>query len=563
MSSQIEISKRLLLVNTASGIVARVVNVSAVVWLHQYLLRRISPEEYQLLPVLTGIILLVPLLTTVLTAGLGRFVVAAYARGDERDITQIVSTMFPLLLAAGGVLLAGGLAFSWYVDRILSIPPGQVWDARIMMALLMLSVGTRPPCAVFTVGLFVRQKFVLHNFLKVAAELLRLVLLFLLLFGVSTRVLWVVVANVTIEVLMTIVLVVVSRRLIPALRFRRSEIRWERARELMSFGGWNFLSYLAWRLRLTVMPLILNRLATPMDVNMYYIGSLPRRQIELWADVLAVPLSPVVTGMHATGAKERVRNVYMRGGRIGLWVTLMAALPAIIYSRTLIRLYIGNEFMDAAVVIAFTLASLPISNGAWMIWQVANATGRMRGMGIRSLVIQLLVIGMAFYLVHEHGWGAVGAAFASFAIGVATTSITLWPLGLKLADVKFGTWVRQTLVPGLAPGCVAAVAWVALSILVEPDSWIGLGLCTALGILCYMGMLLAFCLEPRDKEDLATVFTRVRDWVQGRPGAVAGWPAGQIASSGSDCSARSPVEPAACEDRDSGAGRCTNGSTSE
>lgn len=563
MSPRVEISKRLVLVNTASGIAARVVNISVLVWLHQYLLRRISPEEYQLLPVLTGIILLLPLLTSVLTAGLGRFVVAAYAKGDERDITQIVSTMFPLLLVAGGVLLAGGLAFSWYVDRILSIPPDRVWDARIMMALLMLSVGTRPPCSAFTVGLFVRQKFVLHNFLTVAHEMLRLVLLFILLFGVGTRVLWVVVANVTTEMSMTIVLVVVSRRLIPALRFRRSEIRWERARELMSFGGWNLLGYLAWRLRLTVIPLILNRLATPMDVNMYYIGSLPRRQIELWGDVLAVPLTPVVTGMHATGAKERIRSIYMRGGRLALWATLMAALPAIIYSRTLIRLYIGNEFMDAAVVIVFTLSCLPISNGAWMIWQVANATGRIRGLGIRSLVIQVLVIGAAFYLVREHGWGAVGAAFASFAIGVVTTSITLWPLGLKLADVEFTAWVRQTLVPGLAPGCVAAVVWVALNILVEPDSWMGLGLCTALGILCYMGMLLAFCLEPRDKEDLATVFTRIRDRMQGWPGAVVGWPAGQIARSGSDYSARASVEPTACEDGDSGAGRCTNESTSE
>ncbi len=524
MGPRVEISKRLVVVNTASGVVARVINISVLVWLHQYLLRRISPEEYQLLPVLTGIILLLPVLTTVLTAGLGRFVVAAYARGDERDITQIVSTMFPLLLAAGSVLLAGGLAFSWYVDRILSIPPDRVWDARIMMALLMLSVGTRPPCAAFAVGLFVRQKFVLHNFLKVADEMLRLVLLFILLFGVSTRVLWVVVANVTAEISMTLVLVVVSRRLIPALRFRRSEIRWERARELMSFGGWNLLSYLAARLRLTVIPLILNRLATPMDVNMYYIGSLPRRQIELWGDVLATPLSPVVTGMHAIGAKERVRNVYMRGGRMALWVTLMVALPAIIYSRTLIRLYIGNAFMDAAVVIAFTLACLPLHNGAWMIWHVANATGRIRALGIRSLVIQLLVIGATFYLVREHGWGAVGAAFASFGIAVATTSLTLWPLGLKLANVEFATWVRQTLVPGLAPGCVAAVAWVALDIVAKPNSWIGLGLCTGLGILCYTAILVGFCLEPRDKQDLATILTKVKSQIRSWSPVGGKWP---------------------------------------
>lgn len=548
MGSRVQISKRLVLINSTSAVIARIINVSVLVWLHQYLLRRISPEEYSLLPVLMAAILLLPLLTTVLTAGLGRFVVAAYAKGDDRCITQIVSTMFPLLLGAGFVLLAVGLPFSWYVDRILSIPAGRVWDARIMMALLLLSVAIRPPCAAFTIGLYVRQKFVLHNLLKVLDEVLRLALLFILLLGVSTRVLWVVVANVTAGITMTVVLVIVSRRLIPALRFEIREIQWERARELISFGGWNFLGYLAWRLRLTMIPLLLNKLATPMDVNMYHIGSLPRRQIDQWADVMATPLYPVVTGMHAMGAGERIRSVYLRGGRVALWVMLAAALPAIIYSRTLIRLYIGNAFMDAAVVMAFTLACLPINNGAWMLWQVANATGRVRAAGIRALAIQAIAIGATFYLVAAQGWGAVGAAFASFAVGTVSGVVTLWPLGLKLADVKFHTWVRQTLVPGLTPGCVAAVVWVALDIIVAPDTWIELGLCTGLGILCYMGTLLALCLEPRDQEDLATIVARGRDLVRRYRGLQPLHEAGASARSGAGNPTTAPAKSPSSND---------------
>jgi hypothetical protein len=101
MASRIEISKRLVLLNTASAVLTRAINVSLIVWLHQYLLRRISPEEYQLLPLLMSIIVLLPLMTAFLTAGLGRFMLTAYAQGDDRQVTQIVSTMFPLLLAAG------------------------------------------------------------------------------------------------------------------------------------------------------------------------------------------------------------------------------------------------------------------------------------------------------------------------------------------------------------------------------------------------------------------------------------------------------------------------------
>ncbi len=548
MSPRVEISKRLVLVNSASAIVARVINLSVVVWLNQYLLRRIGAEEYSLLPALMAVILLLPLFTSVLTSGIGRFVVAAYARGDDRGVTQIVSTMFPLLLLAGVLLLAGGLVFTWCVDRILVIPPRWLWDARIMMALLVFSVATRLPCAAFSVGLYVRQKFVLQNILLVCDEVFRLLLLCILLLGVSTRVLWVVVANVTAELCMTAVLVVVSRRLVPALRLRVREIQWERARELVSFGGWNFLGIVAWRLRQTIIPLILNRLATPLDMATYHIGSMPRRLVDQWVDVLGVPLYPVVTSMHAMGARQRIRSIYLRGGRIALWAMLAVALPASIYSRALIRLYLGNAYLEAAAIMVLTLACLPLTGGTRMVWHVANATGRVRPTGIYALATQLIVIGLTFYTVGTLGWGGLGAALAAAVIGGVSSVAVAWPLGLKLADVKFEKWVRETLVPGLTPGCVAAVVWVALRITVRPDTWIELGACTAAGLLCYLTVLLAFCLEPKDREDLAEVLAGMRQLAAGGLVVLRGHRAGPVMESSADTAVLTVLKPDTLDD---------------
>ena len=80
MSANVEISKRLVFINSASSLLAKVLNVSILVWLQQYLLRRISTEEYSLYPILMAVMLLVPLLTTILISGLSRYIVEAYAR---------------------------------------------------------------------------------------------------------------------------------------------------------------------------------------------------------------------------------------------------------------------------------------------------------------------------------------------------------------------------------------------------------------------------------------------------------------------------------------------------
>jgi len=510
VSSRFEISKKLLLVNSASSIVAKVVNVSVLVWLYRHLLLRIGPEEYSLLPVLMSVIVLLPILTSILTSGLGRYILAAYAQDDQRQVTQITSTMFVPLVGMGMVLLVGGLLFAWHVDGILSIPAGREADARIMMALLVFSTALRPPLAPFCVGLYVRQKFVLQNTIRIAGDVLRLSLLFVLLLGVSTRVLWVVVANVAGELFCQVALLVFSRRLIPALRFRVGEIRWELTRELVSFGGWNFLAVVAHRLRQTAVPLILNKLATLTDVTLFNIGSLGRRQIDQWTYVATAPLNPVVTGMHAMGATERIRSLYLRGGRVSLWVTLAVATPALIYAREIIHLYVGNEYIYAAVIMVLTLAGYPISHGASMVWQVAHATGNMRPVGIRNLASQLTTIGVTLYLVGVAGWGAIGPAYAALVVGSISTVVLVWPLGLTLTGVKFDTWIRETLFPGLAPAAAGAVVWTALKLTVAPDSWSQLGLCSFLGALCYGVVLLRFCLAPRDRADLAQVIAKIK-----------------------------------------------------
>ena len=123
MATEVIISKRLVLVNSLSAVIARVLNIGIQLWVVQYLLKRIAPEEYALYPVIVSLMAFLPLLTVVLTSGLGRFVVEAYAKGKEEQVTQIVTTMFFLLLAASLVVLVAGLLFVWNIGHILTIAP--------------------------------------------------------------------------------------------------------------------------------------------------------------------------------------------------------------------------------------------------------------------------------------------------------------------------------------------------------------------------------------------------------------------------------------------------------
>ena len=120
-------------------------------------------------------------------------------------------------------------------------------------------------------------------------------------------------------------------------------------------------------------------------------------------------------------------------------------------------------------------------------------------------------MGLVFCAVRILGWGASGVGLAIFTVGTLSEILVLWPLGLKLSGATFDAWIRETLIPGLTPGCIASVVWAALALVVQPDSWIALGLCTAAGLLCYWVVLLTLCLEPRDREDLTKVAAQLQN----------------------------------------------------
>jgi hypothetical protein len=104
MAITVEISKRLVLVNSVSSVVMRILNISVLLWC-TVPSRRIQPEEFAVCcgdcrDGLRSAVQFLPL-----RAGC-RYVVEACARDDEVGATTIVSSIFPVLLAWGLIFIA-------------------------------------------------------------------------------------------------------------------------------------------------------------------------------------------------------------------------------------------------------------------------------------------------------------------------------------------------------------------------------------------------------------------------------------------------------------------------
>ena len=510
MSGLVTVSKKLVIINSASSLATRLLSITVLIWVQQYLLKNISVEEYSLLPVIYSLIIFLPVLTVIVTGGIKRFILVAFAENREERITQIVSSMFPVLCLLGVcVFLFGGL-LAWKIDAVLRIDPEYLNEARLMLMLIMLLEAVRLPTQALNGGLFVKQRFVLLNLISVAAECFRLVLLFVLLFGVSVSVVSVVVATVVAGLVEVFVLVFVSRRLLPSQRFVPSAFDWSIVRELTGFGGWSSLYGFSGMIRKAADPLILNRFSTPLEVTCFHLGALiPNRLETIVNGSFLNSVAPVVVGLHVDRQDQRLKGLYLRLGRYAMWGLLLVIAPFLVHYQQIVTLYVGATYLSAGTVLFLLLACYPIVYGNILQTVLANAKVRMRSLALREAISAGVNLLLTLVLVGHYQMGAVGSATATFIVYGLGSILLFWPFGKGMVEATWSEVWRDILWPGITPFFVAFAVMKVLAWHYPVISWATIAVNAMLGATAYV-LVMWLVAKDVDKSQVKEVLHKLR-----------------------------------------------------
>ncbi len=507
--SRIEVSKRLVIINSASSAVTLILNITVLIWLQQYLLKRISPEEYSLIPIMLSLMAFSPLLTTFLTTGLGRYITVAYARDDQEEVTRICSTMFPVLLVAGLVLLAIGWLAAWKIDLLVDIDAALVPEAQLMLGLLVLSAAARLPLAVFESGFLVRQKLMLHDIIDIGCQFLRILLLLVLILGVGAKALWVTVASVVSEFVYLVVSTIISIRLVPSQRVRWGVFHRSLAGEITSFGGWNFVSQIAETIKQAMDPLVLNRFAAAVDVAVFYVAGIAPRQLRLMALPLTRPFFPVIAAVHADGDTERLGNIYLRTARYQTWALLFVGVPAAVFSYEVMHLYLGGKYDQAGPVMLVLLIVAMLGGLNALGPAVVAVVGRIKGYALRLLAAYLANFVLALLFVAYLREGAMGSAVATLIAVAVGEVMVIGAYCRRLVGTTTRAWLAEVVAPTMLPAIPALLLCLIAKWLDYRHSWAEVLTASALSGALYILLVLRFWLMAEDKRDLGRLADRL------------------------------------------------------
>ncbi len=507
--AHVVVSKRLVAINSASSLLAKIVNMTVLLWMYQYLLSRLSAAEFAVLPVVTSLIVFAPLFFSMFTSGISRFVVEAYAKGEFAKVTGIVSSIFPLLACSGVVFVAVGTVFALNIDKVLNIPLGSVDDSQIMMLLLVLNFTVQMLALPFLSGFHVQQRFVELNLIGILRDLLRICLLLVLLLGIGPQVIWVVVATVISETSYSVFTVLRARRILPQLRLDLSLFSWRQARQLTGFGLWTTLGRLGNMMYTNAATILLNIYGTPVDVTSYHIGATFFRQIDGTVGLAAQPLQPALTAMHALDDRKRLGNTVLRGGRYALWVTLLVATPLAFFADVFIGLYLPDGYDTASMVIVFFMVIFPFTAPTALLAMTAMATAHVRAFFLPAFLFQLAGMVLMVLALRYTDLGAIGVTLSLTAITVASQLLYYWPLATRIVQITPRQFMSSLLWPGVIPAIAAAAAALLLRLFALPDTWSELVLAGAVCVAVYAIALVSLALTGPERDAMFKLLAKV------------------------------------------------------
>lgn len=475
MSNRVPIQKKLVLLNSFSFLVAHAINLLVMVWVVGYLYNLIPDTEFQVLAVILSLRGLIMLGMGIITAGLARHVIAAYAVNDGEEITRITTSLFIACIFLAGILSVAALIGSWYVDLLLADNPGDLSEARLSMALLLVSSALLTAFTPFRVGYQVKQKYVAANMIWLVSTVVRAGLMVILILGIGPSVLWVVVASVAAQALQTGWLVIGSLAMVPEMRPKISFYNKQTIFSQLVFGTWSSIGSLAALIRQSSDPILLARLASARDVNLFFVGSLADRNIRGALTQAVQPILPVLTAMHVTDQHHRIQNTLIKGSRWLLWFGLFIAAPLMVYRQEIMTLYLWQkpESVDGAATVMLLLLFCWIPGFAFNLGpRVAMAKADVKPLNLRMVIVQGINLGLTAVLLAGFGWGAIGSATATVIAEFVLAPLLLWSVVLKMVDLPWRRFIFETMLPGVTPLALAGIACEMLRNWVPPQGLI-------------------------------------------------------------------------------------------
>ncbi|MCS7047076.1 MAG: oligosaccharide flippase family protein [Gemmataceae bacterium] len=427
----------------------------------RFLVDRLGPTLYGLWILIAALTGYFSMLDLGISGALSRNIAFLRSRGDSDGVNRLVSTAVAMLLGAAALTVAAtGLVLVIFF-HIFSVPEEVTRDVQIAIVLVGLNLALSFPCGVFFSMLWAYERFDLLNRVEIPSILARAVLT---IWWVSHGGGLIALAIITLGTSLASGLgkMVCCFRIEPRLRVSAKLVDAEAGRAMFGYGIWFFLLSLSRTVGPQISPTLVGNRLDAAKVTAFRIPL----QLTAYANTFLCAgtqvLTPHATALHANEKADEQRRLFLDGGRYSLYLGLGFVSLFFWLGEPLIRLWMGAEFVHTWNLLMILALGELLPMSQWISHGVMLGMGKHRSMAILSVVENVVMTALAWFLIGSYG--LVGVSVAVAVPAFVFRGLWQWWLGCRLVGISLWQSLWHSFVPTVALAVVPALilaGWLA------------------------------------------------------------------------------------------------------
>ncbi len=500
---------RVILRNTAWNYAATFFSLGLGLILVPFLVRHLGNTQYGLWVLVGGISGYAALLDLGFAASLVKWVAEYRARDALEEMNDFLSTMLGVYSVIGLVTAALTVTLGLLFDRIFSVPPEEVWTARLVVFVVGGGLAVSFPINIFGGVIAAYQRYDISNALTITNLVLGVGLIVLFVSS-GYGVLAVAVVQLVVMLATHAIRIYAVRRIVPSFsigfrRFRRQGL-WT----VGTYSVFVCIQNLAERLVFKTDEIVIGLFLPLSAITPYSIGLKLNNAVRTLSQQLVQTLFPIAAHLHADRDTVRLRRLAIDGTRLTLALGLPPTLSIVLLARPIVAAWVGPGYEEAATVMTLLAFGTIASIVQWVPVTIVEAMGRVKSFATTAVLEALANLILSIVFVRR--FGIAGVALGTAIPAIISNVLVQTPFACRALGIPFKEFVRLALGP---PVLAAVPVFIGLYLTASYAAPTGLGVLIgflALSTGLYWTVFALCCLPRAEAKGYAMAVGQLLGW---------------------------------------------------
>lgn len=339
------------------------------------ILQALGVEDYGINSVVAGFLSMFGIITSSMNGAISRFITVELGKGEISRLKQVFSTSISVQVIMGIIIFILVETFGmWFVRTKMQIPLGREVAAEWCLHCAALCTFISLIDVPFSSAIIAHEKMSAFAYMTIVDALLKLGICFLIYVSPFDKLIAYAVLGVAVSILSASIYWIYCLRKFEETSFY-IKFDYRLFKEIWGFAGWNLFAQTAW---------ILNTQGINMLMNIFFgvvvnaargVANQLNGVIQGFVSNFMVALNPQITKYYAIGDKDAAFKLACRGCRFSFYIMFVLALPVMIESHQILKLWLGtppplaDEFVVWTILSSFstllgnTLVTLQMAHG--------------------------------------------------------------------------------------------------------------------------------------------------------------------------------------------------------